>query len=427
MPKQPMTYEEILRHHPVLRGVVNEKSWDFMKASDRRTVYSLEYEWIRNLRWNVHKKMWKTCGPVQKDCTNLGKNKAIIGIGAGPSLKKNLDVLKRLHDEDGRKSWEDREFLLCASNHMYKPLLRDHIIPDFVVLTDASTVVRDQLLKDVPDSGKNTILLAGLHCAPRVLKAWRKQGREIRFYMTSNEGLANAFRNCVGVPATPFQILQGGNVLNLMWSLAAAVFKSKIFIALGNDLSFPLFDNLDKQRHNYYADHDYSSNAPKTGTGRDEAKTQKKWLGFCLKKKKIRTPTKDIYDIELNPVGTTHTLWVYKTWLESMVVANSVKTNVNFHYYNCTEGGISGVMCKNDSEEGLNDESNWYMLDEVCSRYHTRTLEDAIREIKAAREMLEWENEATHIVAPDAAKWGQSLWTDTAPIARKPIRSWNRT
>jgi hypothetical protein len=46
---------------------------------------------------------------------------------------------------DGVKSWFDRNFIILASNHQLKPLLNMGIIPDFVMVADASDVVMDQL------------------------------------------------------------------------------------------------------------------------------------------------------------------------------------------------------------------------------------------------------------------------------------------
>lgn len=407
MSKVRLTYEQIIEIHPEFKGIVTQESWDFMKDSDERTVKVLEEQWARNIKINVHKKLWKKYGPVQKDCFGLGKNKAVIGVGAGSSLKKNIDVLKHIHDEDGVKSWADREFLILASNHMYKPLLEKGIIPDFVLLTDASDVVRDQLLKDVPSYGKNSILISGIHCDPRVLRDWVGQGREVRFYVTTNDKLSIAFRESTGIPAYPFQILQGGNVLNLAWSLSAMVFQSWVFIAVGNDLSYPLHDDMDKQRKGYYADGDYSSNAPKTGTGRDEAKSKKRWLGFIINKSNVlKLDGKTGYNFELEPVGTTHTLWVYKTWLEANVVGSATKNNPKLWYYNATEGGIAGVMCKDHSDEGLNKEDNWYMLDDICKRYRTRTLVDAVNEFREARKMVcQKKNAGIHTGVQGVGAW----------------------
>ena len=74
----------------------------------------------------------------------MGFNKALIGVGAGQSFNKNKDILKKLTDWDGIKSWQDRNFVIMAANHQFKPLLKMGIIPVFVVVADASDVVMEQ-------------------------------------------------------------------------------------------------------------------------------------------------------------------------------------------------------------------------------------------------------------------------------------------
>ena len=171
-----------------------------------------------------------------------------------------------------------------------------------------------------------------------------------------------------------------------------------MFLAVGNDLSFPLNDDIDKQRDGYYADGDYSTNAAVTGTGRDEAKVMKRWAGFNLTKspiKLINPKGLDRYNIELDLVGTSHTLWVYKTWLESTILRTSVVPNLSLHYFNCTEGGILGVMTKDVDYERFFDgddwrkPENWYLLDEKCRCYHTALLEDAMEHFDKCKEVFE--------------------------------------
>jgi hypothetical protein len=179
-------------------------------------------------------------------------------------------------------------------------------------------------------------------------------------------------------------------------------------MAIGNDLSFPLKDTLEEKRKSYYCDGDYSSNAPVTGTGRDEANSTKKWMSFKLRRSVLWTPSRTPkYHIEIEPASTTHTLWVYKVWLEANVMGG-ISSQLAFHYYNCTEGGIAGVMCKDDSDEGIDNPENWFMLDDVCKRYHTRMFEDAVQEFITAKESMKWGPQMaaeTRLVAPIATEW----------------------
>jgi hypothetical protein len=137
----------------------------------------------------------------------------------------------------------------------------------------------------------------------------------------------------------------------------------------------------------YYADGDYSSNAKGTGTGRDEAECQKKWMGFTIGDRVVYDPKNtNPYNIELDLVGTNHNLWVYKTWIEANVLGMANK--LKYQFYNCSEGGIAGVMCKDDSDGGIMKEENWFLMDEVCpKRWRTRKFVDAISEFLKAKEM----------------------------------------
>ena len=193
----------------------------------------------------------------------------------------------------------------------------------------------------------------------------------------------------VGASFTPIvsstRIATGGNVLNTAWVIGQYYLHSSVFISLGNDLSYPLRKDPDDQRKLYYADGDYSTNAKVTGTGRDEAKDHKVWMGYKIEKSPIyTTKIEDRYNIEIEPTATTQTLWVYKTWIEGQVAAN-MRVPKSYHYYNCSEGGILGVLCKDDTIEGREKEENWFMLDEVCPRYHTMMFEDVIDMFVKAR------------------------------------------
>ena len=384
-------YDLMLKDHPEFKHVISKKNWEFIGHSDKGTVGYLWDLWAGNIRKNVKNKLWKKHGSLAGDCIELGLNKAIIGVGAGSSFNKNKDVLKRVVDWDGVKSWKDRNFIIVASNHQFKPLLNMGIIPDFVIVADGSDVVMDQLTKNIPDKARNVTLLAGLHCSPKVLRRWSRQGRDIRFYLTHTKGLDEVFEEETKLKADRHIILQGGNVINTTWSIGLRYFRSSVFLAVGNDLSFPLKNTMKEQRSGYYADGDYSTNAKETGTGRDEAKSEKMWMSFNLGKRLVYTnELKTQYDVSIDPVGTTYTLWVYKTWLEANVIGMQTKSDVSYHYYNCSEGGIAGVMCKDDSNEGLAKESNWFLMDEVCKKWHTRTLEDAVGEFLKAKDMMRW-------------------------------------
>ncbi|MFX0194538.1 MAG: 6-hydroxymethylpterin diphosphokinase MptE-like protein [Candidatus Hodarchaeota archaeon] len=358
-------------NRPELHGIIRQEDFEFVNTINKCTVGKLGEEWEENVKRN--KIIWRR-NPKLNSLRGLGKNKCVIGIGAGPSFKKNQEVLKRIVWNDGVRPWEQRDFITIASNHQFKPLLEMGIIPDFVLLVDAGNdAVYDQLCRDIHLSGKNTTLLTGVHVLPKIAKNWTKQGRNIVMYTTNAPNVKKAFSKYISRNHEGIEL--GGNVLNGAWMIGLSVFNSTVFFGVGNDLSFELRDTIEEQRKSYYHDGDYTTNAAETGSGRDEAASEKKWAGYRLEKRRIIDPfAKDgclkRYNVELDLVGTSYTLWVYKAWIESTIMAQT-QNPVHFHYFNCTEGGIVGVMAKEVTDSALRDPNNWYLMDGVAINKHT--------------------------------------------------------
>jgi len=392
-----LNYEKITELHPEFKGVITPDSWNYIGQSNKNTNKGLSDLWRINVRKNIENKLWRKHGSLKRDCLNLGKNKAVIGVGAGRSFTKNKHILRQVANTDGVRPWEDRDFIIIASNHQFKPLLEMGVLPDFVMLADASEDVLPQLTEDIPPEGRNVTLIATLAASPKVLKRWSRQGREIRFYIPSSESTVDEFRKVAKKDPEPHTMLVGGNVLNCMFLVGLAVFGSTSFMALGNDLSYSLEKDIETRRNNYYADGDYKTTQMQDG--RDEAKNAYKWMGFKLSRPIIYTGP-GCYSIELDPVGTTHNLWVYKTWIEAWSMANMNRTDLRWHYYNCSEGGILGVMSRENGKQSKKED--WYMLDEVCSRWHTMMFEDAVKQFQLAKEVMRWPVEAIPTVAQSA-------------------------
>jgi hypothetical protein len=368
-----------------LHGVIHKEHFELVNKINVNTKGHLGPTWIENMEANAH--LWKkhpNLRTIAQD--HIGKNKAVIGVGAGPSFNKNKDVFKQFVNADGVQDWEDRCFLTISSNHQFKPLLNMGVIPDFVLLVDAGTKgVYEQLCVDIPESGRNTTLITGLHCSPRIVEEWLRQGREICFFLSPMKELMETFQKKTGKNPKIHKIELGGNCLNGMWMISLSVLASGIFIGLGNDLSYPLLKTVEERREKYYADGDYTTNAHKTGSGRDEASVHKKWGGFSLERKPIITG-RERYNIRLDPVGTSYTLWVYKAWLETvMMLPKKEPEKHTWHYFNCSEGGILGVMARKLDSESMEKQENWYMLDEVTKWYHTAMFEDAAKTVIQSR------------------------------------------
>jgi len=380
-----LEYDEIIKLHPAIKGIVDPNSWNYIGLSNKQTRGALDDLWRANTRKNINRKMWKRHGSLRNGCMGIGKNKALIAVGAGQSFNKNKDFLKKLIDFDGRKNWEDRDFFVVASNHQFKPLVKMGIIPDFVILADASDDVIPQFIEDIPPVTEcGTILITTIASSPKLVKLWTRQGRDIRFYVPSSTAVVDEFEKVTGKSAEKYTTLVGGNVLNCLFLIGITAFDSSSFIALGNDLSYIIEKDIKKRRKSYYADGDYDTTQMQKG--RDEAKNMYKWQGFEIERQIVYIGNSN-YRYNLSPVGTTHNLWVYKTWIEAWMLANMDRPDIKWHYYNCSEGGILGVMSKNHNNEPKKD-TDWYLLDEVCPRYHTMMLEDAAKLFITAKEMM---------------------------------------
>lgn len=389
-----LDYDAALEVTEKIKDIASKDMWDFIYRGNTSTCKVLDDLWEKNVRKNA-KKYYKDCGPIA-DFKGLAKNKAVIGIGAGPSLKNNIDVLRALSLEDGVKPFHQQDFVLIASNHQFKPCLKKGIIPHFVILCDAGNHLIDQLCKDIPENGQSTILLASLQASPKIIKKWLQQGRKIKFFVGASKNILEIATKLIKQEEEEIGTIQGGNVLNNIWTLACTHLKSTVFMSVGNDLSFERKNSVEEQRKVFYQDGDYSTNL---ASKRDEAVQQYDWMGFSFYDNVVSLNSTPL--IKLSPVRTTGQFLIYKIWLETMVAMNAAK-NQTFRYYNCSEGGIAGVKCKAEKGQAMFDKNNWFLLDDILpKRWCTKRLKDAVIEFMAAKIIMrQGINEANFIRKP---------------------------
>lgn len=379
------TYESLIEHNPKIAQVIDEKIFDFSGRVNDQTVDVLGEMWRRHFKKNLslfYKKKHHVL--LHDDCSRFGVNKAVIGIGAGPSFNRNKDYLRKLCLWNATFPFEEQPFLFIASNHQFKPCVNEGIIPHFVALADASEsdAIMGQLCDGIADRAHHTILLCSLNANPRLLKEWDRQKKLIRFYIPPGSWNKQTFEERTGDTAENKQLMQGGNVMNVMWVASWAALGSTIFMAVGCDLSYEIESNVEKRRKDYYADGDYSTNL---ASKRDEAAKQLRWVGFDLKRNPITINQEPF--LTFKPYATVSSLFNYKVWVETMVGIQDANAN-SFHYYNCSEKGILGVLAKSYDVEYLENTDNWTLMDEVFpNRWHTRTLEDAASTYLASREL----------------------------------------
>ena len=359
-----------------------------MRNTDAKTRNYLYDLWKDNIHANVKHNI-KKHGWLNDGYAMIGRHKAIIAIGSGPSLQNNFEYLRMLTLSDGTRQFEDQDFIFMASNHQIKPCLKAGVIPHFAMVADASANLVDQM--DVGKAGKYITLIAAVTVHPDVIDKWPGP---VKFIAQRNAEVTRAMSEVMGddMPEMDRRVTEGGNILNLSFVLGIGLFRSSIWICVGNDLSYPIIDTVDERRAQYYADGNYSTNIR---SRRDEAAHQLTWAGLKYPKSNVFTPGNYI-DLEL--VYTSPQLFLYKVWLESnaMLLWNRGE---RFKIYNCSEGGILGVNPRDDAQGAENYKAkfkarNWCLMDELTGgNWRTRKLMQAAEEFHNAKmRLLQWQD-----------------------------------
>lgn len=373
--------EDVLGANPLMEKIVSREMADIMFANNDHTVSQLKGLWLSNSLENA-KKLYKKHGAFRDHFERFGTNKAVVGIGGGPSFNINKKALKELYEWNLQFPVKDQPFIFIATNKIFKSCIEIGLYPHMVMLVDAGDVLYPQLCEDIPEKARSTFLITGLHTSPRILKKWDKQGGHICFYSIGDEDDSKEIQKTIGDDVDRIHIEQGGNIMNTMWIISGSVLNSRVFMAVGNDLSFKYTKDLEARRKSFYADGDYRLSIL---SKRDDARDVLAWMGFHNLVQSVIEPEKFLYDMKI--MGTSRLLWVYKTWMEVQVGLWAGQKP--FHYYNCSETGILGVLARENSGPGMMERDNWYLMDELVPKHwHTRTLKHAAEEFIAARMIL---------------------------------------
>lgn len=373
------TYDALVAENPELVRILTPGMADGMFASSSATVSSLSPEWKTNALKNF--KYYKKHGSFINAFHRFGINKAVIGVGAGPSFHKNKDLLKRIYQWNLQFSLSEQPFVIVATNKMFKPLLQLGIHPHFVFLIDAGDVLYEQLCVDIPEEAKKSILVTGLQVSNKIIKGWDKNGGHICFYGLSDVESPELVKKIGKRELDRICLHQGGNVLNTLWAAAGKVLGSYVFMAIANDLCMKYSNSYEERAKGFYSVGDYRMSILNK---RDDAKDNFAWMGVSNLKENQFMPGNMVYDLEL--VSTSRQLWIYKTWIE--VQATVWAKQKSFQYFNCTEGGICGVNARVNNGSMMGEKSNWFLMDEVIpGRWFTRPLKTAVDMFLEAREL----------------------------------------
>ena len=374
-------YDNLIKMHPRVSAVLPPNILQYMKGADAKTFAHHNDVWKHNVTINAKKNIPKH-GWINDGFSEFARNKAVIAIGSGPSLKKNQELLKMVSLVDGTKRQENQEFIFMASNHQIKPCLEAGIIPHFAMVADGAEALVDQF--DVGDAGKHTILIAAVTTHPKVIAKWPGPVR----FVSQQNAVVRGFLKDAGVDMPKENcVTEGGNILNMSFSLSIGLFRTPVWMCVGNDLSFTSEGTVEERRLAYYADGDYSTNLV---SKRDEAKSHFAWGGISFANDQFLSPTDYV---NLDVVYTSPQMFVYKSWLESNALI-LWDAKVKFKIYNCSEGGILGVNIREgiDGYDEKMNGRNWCLMDEITNnKWRTRRLSDAVEEFHKAREILNGE------------------------------------
>ncbi|MEK5071467.1 motility associated factor glycosyltransferase family protein [Sporosarcina sp. FSL K6-1508] len=239
---------------------------------------------IGNMNTNFEKNVLlndKGIGKLQ----NKYKGKPMILVSAGPSLDKQLPLLKKINDE--------KKFIIGAVGTAVKPLVKFGIIPDFFAIIDPNQATYNQLtdlalpktvLFYLSTAYHDTIML---HNGPRRI-LWQ-------------DGYGEAEKMA---PKKKDPLIQtGGSVATALLDLMVYLGAESIAL-VGQDLAYT----------------DGKSHANETHAQKEIKETQN------AKKVMNYGQTGEVY--------TANNLNIYRKWFE-----NYAKEHPHLQLYNCTEGG----------------------------------------------------------------------------------------
>lgn len=264
-------------------------------SADQSTVSSWRPTWEKNVKANH-----ATHGPFND--RHIGKffgcahQKPVIIAGAGPSLKVNVEDLKKRGDI---------AFVSCLHNFHF---LEDSGVPaDFYVSLDAGDITVEEVYEGgskTPDEywamTKDRKLFCYIGTSPKLLEKW--QG-EVYFF---NAPVPDDDYMKVIHDVEHFNLFvsNGGNVLGACLYISKAFLGASAIAFIGADFSF----SYDKKFHSWDSKYDAT-------------------LGNVMR-------VRDVFGL---PVYTWRSYFNFKQWFEHVALT------VPGVYYNCTEGGIFGA------------------------------------------------------------------------------------
>lgn len=384
------SYTDLVRASSKVKQFCSPAMAESVFRSNKSTAKKFEKRWIKNVKKNLP--LFHKHGSFKEAFGGFGHQKAVIGIGAGPSFNRNKDILKQVYQNNLLFPTDKQPFILFASNKQLKPLLKMGIYPHFTMLVDSGDVLLPQFQK-IPKWARKSILVAGINTSHKILKHWDEQGGQICFFCIQGGDDQKWLKENTDIDTEFMQLVQGGNVLNTMWTASLSILGSDVFMLVGNDLAFKYTEDAQERAKSFYADGDYRLNILNK---KNEADDKLVYPAFNIFESAIQQGR---YGVNFELACMSKQMWIYKTYLE--VQATLWEDNTQYFFYNCSEYGTLGVMMRNFGVAHVHERDNWYLIDELLpKRWLTTTLENAVKQFMEAKRCLI--QEATRRVAESA-------------------------
>ncbi|MCD6472289.1 motility associated factor glycosyltransferase family protein [Candidatus Aerophobetes bacterium] len=241
--------------------------------------------------------------PGIKNIFGKFKNKPVICVAAGPSLDKNVHLLKQA---------KNKAFIICVDAAL-RIMLQHKIRPDIVISIDFGGGTRN-LFNGIMEKTEDLFLATDPEVYPEIISDFKGK----KFAININKPLTlwlNSFIEDKGF------LQKGASVAHTAFSLAKAVGGNPI-ILIGQDLSYPGGFSHGKG----------ATYRKKMVIGKDK-KTGKEYLLIKGKKKWIAKNLIMVEDVYGNKVPTDEAMYSYLRFLEGMI------EKANIECIDATEGG----------------------------------------------------------------------------------------
>lgn len=340
LPNYSVVYKEaMIKYKNIVTDFINGE----MMNRNTEVKYGKEfYDNLLNNLWMIVSN--SSVSDLQKAFIQHEKNKLpVVIVAAGPSLNKNIKVLKKFQNK----------IVIIACDAALNPLLKENIIPDIAVSVDSHKPLnnfKDERVKSIP-------FVLGSRC----ISWFCNEHKGKKFFYGDSMEMYKFFLD----HNRDFGIVEtGGSVANTAFSLAQEL-GFKTLILIGQDLAYE--DGI------YYA------------KGVEEKQEKQKLTG------------EDYFSVEGYYGGTVITaqnLNMYRKWFEKQIIDDD-----SLHVINATEGGALIHGAENKSLERVcnqlcnNDKNIKNIIQDVPFAFNKYEL------LEIKQEILQYDKKIDYVVS----------------------------